>query len=349
MRKTIIPIFLDRFKSKNQLQQDFLLENGLEPHWFVTDPESPGTVRTHNLSAGFVARLMQVFRFFRTHRRHIHHIEIYPGGRFSFIYALLAKVTGLRILCCERGDIQYFTAGTYDRLTRFSMWLVYRLADIVWYREPYMLAQLQRIGARKVFFVHNCIEPVSAVADHSVRDIDFLWVNRLIPERRFDWVKRILARTEFAQTRNYLLGARLEKALFRDHESEALEHLPPNIHALGYTDPLPYYRRARFFLLPATIIFANHALLEAMAHGVIPIITQSTQGDAGLIVEHGVSGLLSGYSETEFEQAMQQALHMSPEAEQQMAANARLKMSNDFSPQRYKQALAELYDRLQQG
>src|SRR5690606_30158578 len=36
--------------------------------------------------------------------------------------------------------------------------------------------------------------------------------------------------------------------------------------------PEEYYRRARIFVLPADIIFANYSLLEAMSHGVVPLV-----------------------------------------------------------------------------
>ena len=38
------------------------------------------------------------------------------------------------------------------------------------------------------------------------RDITFLWLNRVIPQRRYDWFIKVLAQPELGHTKNYIVG-----------------------------------------------------------------------------------------------------------------------------------------------
>jgi hypothetical protein len=93
-----------------------------------------------------------IISYFKKNQAELHHLEVYPGGRFSFVYVLLSWYFGVPCICAERGDLLYFKKGGYDLFTRISMWICYKLSDIVWYREPYMLALLEKINVRNVFF-----------------------------------------------------------------------------------------------------------------------------------------------------------------------------------------------------
>ena len=76
------------------------------------------------LNKGFFSRLYQIFKYFLFNFKNLKHIEIYSGGRFSFIYVLLGRLFRIKTICMERGDLS--NLDKYDKLTLFSMNIVYK-------------------------------------------------------------------------------------------------------------------------------------------------------------------------------------------------------------------------------
>src|SRR6266487_1043427 len=142
--KDLIVIFIDRIASKNRLQIKSINHLGMVPVFFVTEKNDrandylEGHGREELLMNNFFTRLSQISGFFRKNKKHIHHIEVYPAGRFSWIYILLSNILSIRSICVERGDIQYYKRKLYNKSTRLSMWFCYKFSSIIWYREFYM-------------------------------------------------------------------------------------------------------------------------------------------------------------------------------------------------------------------
>lgn len=343
MNKTIL-IFLDVVAHKNRLQTEAIREAGFEPVFFV----SRGKENTQGqivLENGFRKRWQQVNTWIRDHKKNIHHLEVYPGGRFSFIYMLLAKRQGLPCICVERGDLLYYRRGGYSRAARISMWLCYKMADIIWYREPYMKPVLEKLNSC-LFFLHNAV-PVSQgqMPGFAERDIDFLWLNRLIPQRKSGWFADILRHGRLASSHNVLVGMD-DSSHFKDEQQYVSANKPAQLELIAYTaDPGAFYRRARYFVLPADVVFANHALLEAMSHGVVPIVSR-VEG-AELIVRDKENGFLPEHTQAAFEAAMLDAFSQDEKEWKKMSAAARLTIQNNFSEEKYREAIKTLYGRLE--
>lgn len=347
MTKNLVPVFFDSFENKNRLQLQCMQRLGFRPHWFQTAvSKKDGVEDMHILKPGLFARLAQVLSFFFRHRAAIHHIEIYPGGRFSFIYLMLARVFRIPVLCAERGDIYFAFHKKYDRFTRWSMNMVYRFADYLWLRELFAADYLEEMKMlRPYFFIHNVvpIPPAEQVTAWHNRDIDFLWVNSLKSFRRVEWFTSALQQAELSDTHNVLLGI-TESALRNEYARvDAL----PNLDVKGFIAPAEYYRKAKFFVMPASIVYLNHALLEAMSYGVVPIITRA-QG-AELIIDHDVNGFITAYDEASFTTAMKQAHSLDDAAYQKLSEAAREKVISDYSETYYFNALKNMYETIGAG
>jgi glycosyltransferase involved in cell wall biosynthesis len=145
-------------------------------------------------------------------------------------------------------------------------------------------------------------------------------------------------------TTNYLVG--MSEALpFKKEQQFVIDNKPGNLVLSDFTpDPAAFYKRAKFFVLPADVVFANNALLEAMSYGVVPLI--SNQQGSSLIVEDGRDGFIFSHTKAEFEKAMLKALNLTADVYQQMSKAAVEKIKKEYSEEKYSQAICELYHRL---
>lgn len=344
--KNMVLIFVDTIAAKNKLQINVLQQMNWQPICFINQvkPDAHKYFEKGGeqmvLQNGFVSRVKQIYQYLKKHKTDIHHLEIYPGGRFAFIYLALAKWFSLKTICAERGDLLYFRKKGYHPLVKFSMYCCYRYADVIWYREIYMKAELEKITNKKLFFLHNAI-PIPKEITETKKEIDFLWLNRVIPERKAKWFLNILKKPAFAGTKNVLVGIE-EGTIFNEEVNWVKENTPHNLEVKPYSkQPQDYFKLARFFVLPADVVFANHALLEAMSYGVVPLI--SKQQGSSLIVDDGLNGFIFDHNQQSMETTMEKVLQLSPEAYQKMATQSRLKMQQEFSEENYAEGLKKLY------
>jgi glycosyltransferase involved in cell wall biosynthesis len=345
--KDLVVIFIDRIAAKNRLQIKSIHRLQMVPVFFVTEKNdnAAGFIESGDkqelLMRNFFKRLQQVFTFLKKTRKYIHHVEVYPAGRFSWIYILLSNLLHIKSICVERGDIQYYQNKMYDRTSRFSMWACYKFSTIIWYREFYMKDLLQKITSKKLFFLHNAVDFTNGCLPPKKKDIDFLWLNRVIRERRSDWFISVLKKEELKNTVNYLIGL-TDKTFHLNEQLFVKANRPGNLVILEYTtDPFDYYSRAKFFVLPAEIVFANNSLLEAMSCGVVPLV--SDMPGASIIVEDGKCGFIFKHTQHDFEIAMKKALLLTNAEYLRLSDEAKNKISRDFSPEKYLQGLEEMY------
>ena len=300
------------------------------------------------LHPGASGRARQLVSYLAAHRDRLNHVEVYPGGRFAGVYVAVARLFRVPVMVVERGDLLY--RERYGPLTRAAMALAYRGADVVWYRELYQGRILAEMGIRRRFFLSNAVPLPEAVHPPEARTIDFLWVNRLIVERRADWVADVLARPAFAETRNVIQGF-LDGVLASEEMRARQEYVRAralvNLEIGTYGDPGRLFRAARFFLLPSEIVFCNNALLEAMAHGVVPLVSD-VEG-ARRIVTDGVDGFVHPHTPDGLTAAMERALSLPPEEHARMSRAAVATVTARFSMERWAEKLAEQYRRLGSG
>ena len=115
----------------------------------------------------------------------------------------------------------------------------------------------------------------------------------------------------------------------------------PLSDVLGFVDPAPFYRRSRFFVLPADVVFCNFALLEAMSHGVVPIVSD-TPG-ARLVVSDGVSGIIADHSAEGLRRGLERALSLDQDDWRAGSAGARRAVQEEYSIERWGARLLDEY------
>lgn len=341
---------IDNFSRKNILQVQYMNNYNYVFDIFTNDSLGdskqnifqPNTV--YILDSVPIKRIWQVICYFYKYRNSINHVEIYPGGRFSFIYTLLSKLFNLRSILVERGDIGFL--NQYGMSFRLSALISYKFSDIVWYREFYMRRRLERIGVKKMFFLNNAIQ-VPDQQNHSYeKPIDFLWVNRLISARKSEWFVNVLGTKIFSATNNVMLGiinCTSDKELLKN-QKYVYDKMLHNLKIYGYINPIKFYLNSKFFVLPSDIVFCNNALIEAMSYGVVPLISR-VEG-AELIVNDGVNGFLFEHTEKGLRKAMERAAELSPEDYEEMSRNAVEKVKKDFNYDEWGRQLLVVYDDL---
>ena len=347
MRDKVI-IFIDTVAAKNKLQVEAINKCNLKGHFFVYNYNrnsdtflSPNNLQIP-LSKNPLTQIFKTFNYIRKYSKSIHHLEIYPGSILSFYYLLTGKLFGIKTICVERGDLVYYHNKGYNKITRISMRFCYRYSDIVWYRELFMKPVLEKTGAKNLFFLHNSVHIFPGeFTPPNQKNIDFLWMNRVVPERRSDWFLEVLRKNLFKNTRNLFIGI-LPGSPYKKDQEYIEDNKTPNLTIKEFaSNPADYYKTSRFFVMPAEFIFANNALLEAMSFGVIPLI--SDQQGSELIVENGVSGIIYPHTIEGLEDAMKRALKMDDAALETMSKAARKKMISEFSKEKYINRIQEMY------
>lgn len=104
--------------------------------------------------------------------------------------------------------------------------------------------------------------------------------------------------------------------------------------------PFDLYKRAKFFLLPADIVFCNYALLEAMSFGVVPIVSR-VEGTSR-IVKEGIDGLVVPNTLDGLKIGLRRSLSMGDEWKN-MSTAAYMKIKHAFSIEDWAKKLLALY------
>jgi glycosyltransferase involved in cell wall biosynthesis len=227
------------------------------------------------------------------------------------------------------------------------MVLCYRIADVTWYKEPFMEPLLREARARRLFFLPNAVPVQDETANTSNRDIDFLWANRFIPtQRRPGWF--VTAATQISsrvRCRTVVLGYLDESRASPEVLKEQLAVngiADSNVDLLAFTDPTWYFERSRFFVLASTHVYGNNAVMEAMAKGVVPIVTCSP--DVDLIVKSGWNGFVCEFDPEALRVAMELALQLDLGSWTVLSRNARAHVREGFGVTEWEQRLKELLD-----
>jgi glycosyltransferase involved in cell wall biosynthesis len=352
-KKTVVILGIDTVLKKNLLQ----LQCGRDLFFdfvILTNDSLKSSGQFENESCkikvmkpNFWSRLRQVINTLIDNRKKINHVEIYPGGRFSPIYVFISKLFNIPSIVVERGDIQSFLE--LKGPLRFFLSLTYRMATLVWYKEPYMKDILsQKLKVRRLFFLPNAIQLDSPpkLPAFAQRDFDFMWANRLVKQRRAEWFVENLRKEDLGTTKNVLLGI-MPQAVDQDvikTQKYVEEICPPSLTLLPYVNPQPYYLRAKFFVLAAEIVYGNNALFEAMSYGAVPIITQQPHTEE--IVPSENFGLYCRFEKESLLDAMKRAASMSPDEFDQISANAQRHVFEKFGKDAWRQGLKKLYDEI---
>jgi glycosyltransferase involved in cell wall biosynthesis len=360
MKNRVIILGLDNFSQKNLAQLFYLNKHNFYFDIFTIDNRNNSAeiidyaqgdnclVKVQGGVKGIIGRAIKLIVHLATNRKSIHHIEIYPNAPFATFYIIAAKIFGVKTIVVERGDIGDFAIQKSG--SRLSMALCYKLGDAIWYKEPYMKPILERMTNKKLVFIHNAADydPSNLQTDKG-KSIDFLWVNRLHPMRKAEWVVKAMKDTNLQKDTCTFIG-------FQDFSTVDPRYLPqdlvelqhkviekkgPNITILNYTNPVPHYAKAKFFVLPAERVFGNNSLLEAMSYGVVPIVTNANHTEQ--LIQDNYNGLLCEYTESSFIETMKKASKLTESEYKRLSANAANTIRDRYNNEKWAQKLLTLY------
>jgi glycosyltransferase involved in cell wall biosynthesis len=235
-------------------------------------------------------------------RRGYHHADLYCD------YHILAAFAYLLILWTKRIPIVFWCRGELYDWPTFSWWqrLYFRvgmpIASVVILKERYMAATLMRAGIydeRKTIELHNTIPLPEWRRERPFahEEIRLLYLNSFKPWRHAPFCVDLAAALRDAKLpfTMKIVGDKggspdLIEEGRRVKEGIARHGLGDRVSVLPFADdPASYFEDADVFVLPAELIYCNYGLLEAMAHGLVPMVN-SEDPDHALIVEAGVSG-----------------------------------------------------------
>lgn len=258
---------------------------------------------------------------------------IAPAGRFSIFYLILSKILGHKTICVEWGDI-----GDIERLNiivRANIRIIYKFADAIWYKEPYMKPLLEQRSVKHIFFLPNSVvcndTPLNSIGE---RSIDFIWANRLTHRRYPEWFSSSFSACKESNSNivgvmlGFLDKERCDKFTF-DKQRKIEHDVRTRLKMVKFCDPYPYFQRARFFVLAADNIFGNNSLLESMSRGVVPIVTDSVGIE--LIINDGINGIIAEPSEIGLLNAMSRALGLNELQWQMMSDEAVKTIQSHFN------------------
>lgn len=363
MKNRITILGLDNFSQKNLSQLIQLNKHEFYFDIFTIDnrnnsaeiiSKAVGNNRLIKIQGGIkgvIKRACKLISHLATNKKNIHHIEIYPNAPFATFYIIAAKVFGIKSIVVERGDIGDFSSQKIG--SKLSMSLCYKLGDVIWYKEPYMKPILEKMTNRKLVFIHNAADFNPSNLDIEPSNfIDFLWVNRLHPMRKAEWVVNAMNEEGMQDKTCTFIGFQDFSTVdpkYLPHDLVELQHKVlskkgSNTSIINYTDPVPYYSKARFFVLPAERVFGNNSLLEAMSYGIVPIVTNANQTDQ--LIQEDYNGILCDYSEKSFIEAMRRATELTDNEYKRLSVNATNTIKERFNNERWTHKLLDLYQSL---
>lgn len=271
-------------------------------------PEGVQTVSLETKNLSKVQRFQKLRAYFKEQKK------LHP--RFLAIafqdnclqYALAAGVgLGISVIACERNDPNQKGTGFPARLRAN---LPYVLADKCVFQTPDARDYYCGAVRKKASVIAN---PLNLQEDLRWQGCDsrtILAVGRLEPQKN---QKMLIA--AFAQLHkrfpDHILEIYGEGSLARELQQQILDlGLQNSVFLRGYAENIPQkMTQAAMFVMPSDYEGMSNALMEALAIGVPVVTTDHPIGSAAMLVENGISGILTPVGDTQaFASAMEQLL-----------------------------------------
>ncbi|WP_105265353.1 glycosyltransferase family 4 protein [Pseudoalteromonas sp. T1lg76] len=353
MKKVLI-VGLPFFPHKYQYLVDSYKKSGIEPKVLLNSSQEDfnGEVNgTFYFSGrGRWGRFLSYFRALKDFKPK--NIDCYDYSIFTIFYIITARALGINVrywlIGWELvGDNQNTNATS--KVTRFLTYAKMRLsrlslnfANHIYAKEHHHLESIRAINPHlltKVISIYNCV-PVGEFVGGFNRAGDFLYANAVIEKRNV-----IELIDSFNELKNK--GASFSASIYGfnsisndvyaprgvHYSDKALNHfknldLDESVRTYGFVNNIKdVMKEFKFFVLPADIVLANYALLEAMSFGLVPIVYP---GDGyEVLIDDGISGIVA--KDYNLTKALECALKMPEDKYLEMSEAAYNKIKKDFS------------------
>ncbi|MFN6946603.1 MAG: glycosyltransferase family 4 protein [Cytophagaceae bacterium] len=274
-------------------------------------------------------------------------IEVYfEGDAYRQYFGVkLSKLFRTKVISIERGVWHGFKEHRVSYLTAKRYVSILKSSDKVFYRELGLFEIYDKYGLprSKFYFDYNRVK-VWKEPDFSKKNRNVLFLNGFKSFRRLDLlIKAIpLVKTKFPDVEFSIIGARSPEDI--DYVKRELDAL--NIKGdveIGFWDPDPrrFYDRASVFVLPATLVFCNFSLIEAMERGIHPVVTNVE--DADKIIDHNIDGILCDMDENSIAHSIIEMLN-DEDKRVEMGRNARKKIIEKFNSEKRLSPIIDLIE-----
>ncbi len=288
-------------------------------------------------------------------------IDCYDYSILSIFYILIARFFGINVrfwliggeLVGDKQDSNnnsFFlkcVINTKMYLSRICL----RFANVIYAKEHHHISTIKKINPKlleKVEQIYNCV-PIPA-KNSFIKNNDFLYANAVIEKRnvisliqslsdlRDHHISFSAAIYGFSSISNDVYTPR--GMLYSEKALEIYNKLKLNdyVEVYGFVNNIKEIMTDyKFFILPAEVILANYALLEAMSLGLVPIIYPGNGYE--VIVEDGVNGIVA--KDYDLVNAMKRALALSQDEYRELSNAAYSKIKKDFSLDLWQEKLAK--------
>jgi glycosyltransferase involved in cell wall biosynthesis len=282
------------------------------------------------------------------------YVDCYDYSILTLFYVLIAKLLNIKSrvwliggeLTCDTTHVNEYSVikSLFIRLKCSLTKLSLIFCDSILAKENHHIGEVKNINVKLLNYTHNLHNCVPVECEFRDRDIselsDFIYANAVIESRH---VKSLIKSfSKLSADENYYsasiygfnsISNEVYAARAAGYSKEALDlydtfHLEGSVNVFGFvSDIKDVYRRFKFFILPADVILANYALLEAMAEGVVPIVFPGDGYDK--IVTDGINGIVA--FDFDLSLALKRALALSQDDYVSMSKAAHMKIKSEYS------------------
>jgi glycosyltransferase involved in cell wall biosynthesis len=346
--KKVLVLNLDSVKNKNLFQFNEMNKYGYQYVVFsyvnLNGLSNDIEFKNYKYKVNVFSRVYQVFGYMIKNIKKIHHVELYTGGgNFLIIEYLFSKLFFIPVVVAERGSPLKDLNSYYKGIGNWGRKFIYKFSNKVWIRELWMVDELSKVREKNYFFLSNAISISDRYNFNSTKEITFTWMNSLKKWRNVSWFIDILNSNDFKFTKNILMGLMDSKNKdVASQERYVVDNKPNNLCTYNFGDTDRFAYDAKFFILPADIVYLNFSLIESMGKGIVPIISD-VDGSRD-IVDDGVNGFIAPHSKEGLCETMKKAMLLPDDEYEVMSRNAREKVKKDFSMKSWAVKLNQLYE-----
>lgn len=366
MRKLLI-VGLPFFPHKYQYVVDSYIELGIDVKVLLNSDRNPEAKDMEFITYAGESKLKRMLGYVRLVKEFKpRNIDCYDYSILSLFYIIIAKLLGIKVRYWLIGwELVGDHQNTNENIA-FNNYIIYikkylsrfclRLSDVIYAKEHHHIKSIKSISRRALkntVLIYNCV-PVQQhnprKRDNLLDKADFLYANAVIAKRNvidlidaFKSLKRKGVNFSssiygFNSIANDVYSKRGEQ-----YSRKALEYyyqadLKDMVNVYGFVSDIKDVMHGyKFFLLPADIILANYALLEAMAIGLVPIVYPGDGYEE--IVQDGVNGIVA--TDRDLETALQRAIKLCDDDYIRLSNNAHKTIKDKFSIDLWKKKLAQ--------
>nr|WP_309098536.1 glycosyltransferase family 4 protein [Fredinandcohnia onubensis] len=276
--------------------------------------------------------------------------EIYDIGKLTFIYGLIAKLFGTKLIFILRGGELAIRDTKFD-IRRWGLLLTLKMSNHIIAKEINIMNDLDALNIPKNKITHlpNCVPVPEIEKQEQEKDIDILFLNSVRKMRNVDILVEALHKllskkpdlniviTGFTtlDDNEYKMDPTFEQVVL----ARLKELNYSQIHYQGFEkNPESLYKRAKIFVLPADVIYLNYSLLESMSYGVAPVVGDGE--GAELIIDDHENGRISKRDADALCQVLYETID--EQAYEKFGENARNTIINKFSIEKWGERMLEV-------